>query len=118
MSRRLPVAPGDQLVRALERDGWHQVRQRGSHVRLKHPSPERAHRAASPRGQARRAGRNPHPGEPLHRRSAPAALTTSRRYVRSAALLSLLEPASHVLTRRQEAARRVRISAPADTGLP
>ncbi len=37
MSSRLPVVSGEQLVRALERDGWQQVRQRGSHVRLKHP---------------------------------------------------------------------------------
>ena len=37
MSRRLPVVPGAQLVRALERVGWQATRQRGSHVRLKHP---------------------------------------------------------------------------------
>jgi predicted RNA binding protein YcfA (HicA-like mRNA interferase family) len=29
---------GAQLVKALERAGWEQVRQRGSHVRLKHPA--------------------------------------------------------------------------------
>lgn len=37
MSRRLPVISGDALVRALRRAGWEVVRQRGSHVRLKHP---------------------------------------------------------------------------------
>ncbi len=37
MSSRLPVVSGEQLVRALEREGWQRVRQRGSHVRLKHP---------------------------------------------------------------------------------
>lgn len=35
--RRLPVVSGRQLVRALERLGWEVARQRGSHVRLKHP---------------------------------------------------------------------------------
>lgn len=37
MSEHAPVISGAQLVRALERVGWEQVRQRGSHVRLKHP---------------------------------------------------------------------------------
>jgi predicted RNA binding protein YcfA (HicA-like mRNA interferase family) len=33
----LPVVPGGQLIRALERLGWESVRQRGSQVRLRHP---------------------------------------------------------------------------------
>jgi predicted RNA binding protein YcfA (HicA-like mRNA interferase family) len=33
----LPVVSGQRLVKALERDGWKVARQRGSHVRLKHP---------------------------------------------------------------------------------
>ena len=37
MSERLPVVSGDDLIKALEKLGWEQVRQRGSHVRLKHP---------------------------------------------------------------------------------
>ena len=37
MSQRLPVVSGARLVGALRRVGWEQVRQRGSHVRLKHP---------------------------------------------------------------------------------
>ena len=37
MSERLPVVSGAQLVKALTRVGWVSVRQRGSHVRLKHP---------------------------------------------------------------------------------
>jgi len=37
VSRGLPVVSGERLVRALEQEGWQQVRQRGSHVRLKHP---------------------------------------------------------------------------------
>ena len=37
MSDRLPVVSGAQLIQALERVGWESVRQRGSHVRLKHP---------------------------------------------------------------------------------
>lgn len=37
MSGRLPVVSGAQLVAALGKLGWVSVRQRGSHVRLKHP---------------------------------------------------------------------------------
>jgi predicted RNA binding protein YcfA (HicA-like mRNA interferase family) len=33
----LPVVSGAQLIRALERLGWESIRQRGSHVRLRHP---------------------------------------------------------------------------------
>ena len=36
MSERLPVVSGQQLIKALEKTGWVVVRQRGSHVRLKH----------------------------------------------------------------------------------
>ncbi len=35
--RSLPVVSGAKLVRALERAGWEVARQRGSHVRMKHP---------------------------------------------------------------------------------
>jgi predicted RNA binding protein YcfA (HicA-like mRNA interferase family) len=35
---RQPVVSGAELIRALERDGWQVVRQRGSHVRLKKPN--------------------------------------------------------------------------------
>lgn len=35
MSSRQPVVSGEQLIKALEKDGWSVVRQRGSHVRLK-----------------------------------------------------------------------------------
>lgn len=35
MSPRQPVVSGAALIRALEKDGWQVVRQRGSHVRLK-----------------------------------------------------------------------------------
>lgn len=37
MSGRLPVVSGRQLIGVLERVGWTTVRQRGSHVRLRHP---------------------------------------------------------------------------------
>lgn len=37
MSDRLPVLSGAELIAALEKVGWASVRQRGSHVRLKHP---------------------------------------------------------------------------------
>jgi predicted RNA binding protein YcfA (HicA-like mRNA interferase family) len=37
VSGRLPVVSGAQLVAALERLGWQVLRQRGSHVRLRHP---------------------------------------------------------------------------------
>ncbi len=36
MSERLPVLSGERLVKALERAEWQAVRQRGSHVRMKH----------------------------------------------------------------------------------
>lgn len=36
MSDRLPVVSGAKLVAALEKVGWTVVRQRGSHVRLRH----------------------------------------------------------------------------------
>jgi predicted RNA binding protein YcfA (HicA-like mRNA interferase family) len=39
---RQPVVSDKALVRALERDGWSVVRQRGSHVRLKKPARRRA----------------------------------------------------------------------------
>lgn len=38
MSERLPVVSGAQLIRVLEQLGWQVVRQRGSHVRLRHPA--------------------------------------------------------------------------------
>ena len=31
---KVPSLPHDQIIRALQRDGWVVVRQRGSHVRL------------------------------------------------------------------------------------
>jgi predicted RNA binding protein YcfA (HicA-like mRNA interferase family) len=36
VSERLPVVSGAQLVATLERLGWEVVRQRGSHVRVRH----------------------------------------------------------------------------------
>ena len=36
MSGRLPVVSGAQLVAVLERLGWQVLRQRGSHVSLRH----------------------------------------------------------------------------------
>jgi predicted RNA binding protein YcfA (HicA-like mRNA interferase family) len=37
VSEALPVVSGQRLVKALKHDGWQIARQRGSHVRLKHP---------------------------------------------------------------------------------
>jgi predicted RNA binding protein YcfA (HicA-like mRNA interferase family) len=37
VSPRQPVVSGERLVKALAKDGWAVVRQRGSHVRLKKP---------------------------------------------------------------------------------
>jgi predicted RNA binding protein YcfA (HicA-like mRNA interferase family) len=34
---RQPVVSGQQIIKALEKDGWAVARQRGSHVRLKKP---------------------------------------------------------------------------------
>jgi predicted RNA binding protein YcfA (HicA-like mRNA interferase family) len=37
LSGRLPVVSGDELISALGNLGWVVARQRGSHVRLRHP---------------------------------------------------------------------------------
>ena len=37
MSPQLPVISGRQAVRAFERIGYEVIRQRGSHLRLRHP---------------------------------------------------------------------------------
>jgi predicted RNA binding protein YcfA (HicA-like mRNA interferase family) len=37
VSAGLPIVSGQRLVKALERAGWEVARQRGSHVRMKHP---------------------------------------------------------------------------------
>jgi predicted RNA binding protein YcfA (HicA-like mRNA interferase family) len=38
MTPRIPVISGDDLIRALGKFGCVRVRQKGSHVRLRHPS--------------------------------------------------------------------------------
>jgi predicted RNA binding protein YcfA (HicA-like mRNA interferase family) len=38
MSSKLPVISGEDLIRALEKFGYIRVRQKGSHVRLRHPT--------------------------------------------------------------------------------
>jgi predicted RNA binding protein YcfA (HicA-like mRNA interferase family) len=35
VSPRQPVVSGERLIKALRKDGWEVIRQRGSHVRLK-----------------------------------------------------------------------------------
>lgn len=37
MSPKLPVVSGQEAIRVLERLGYEVVRQRGSHIRLRHP---------------------------------------------------------------------------------
>ena len=41
MTPKTPVLSGQELIRALEKFGYVQVRQKGSHVRLRHPSDAR-----------------------------------------------------------------------------
>jgi len=41
MSPKLPVVSGEELVRALTRFGYSVVRQKGSHVRMRHGSDPR-----------------------------------------------------------------------------
>ena len=36
MSTKLPVLSGDQLIKALEKFGYVVMRQKGSHIRLRH----------------------------------------------------------------------------------
>jgi predicted RNA binding protein YcfA (HicA-like mRNA interferase family) len=38
MNPRLPAISGDELIRALAKFGYEAVRQKGSHVRLRHPT--------------------------------------------------------------------------------
>jgi HicA toxin of bacterial toxin-antitoxin, len=38
MSPKLPVLSGDDLVKTLERFGYAIARQKGSHIRLRHPT--------------------------------------------------------------------------------
>ena len=38
MSPKLPRITAEELIRALHRDGWYDVRQRGSHLSLQHPT--------------------------------------------------------------------------------
>ncbi len=38
---RLPRITAEDLLRALRRSGWVEVRQRGSHLRLRHPTQPR-----------------------------------------------------------------------------
>ena len=38
MNARLPVVSGNELIRALTKFGYEAVRQKGSHVRLRHPT--------------------------------------------------------------------------------
>ena len=38
MSPRLPRITAAEVMRALKRDGWQQVRKRGSHIILRHPT--------------------------------------------------------------------------------
>jgi predicted RNA binding protein YcfA (HicA-like mRNA interferase family) len=42
MSPKLPVLSGDDLIKALQKVGYEVVRQKGSHIRLRHSTdPER-----------------------------------------------------------------------------
>ena len=38
MSPRQPRITGQQMLRALKRDGWYERVRQGSHVQLKHPT--------------------------------------------------------------------------------
>ncbi len=38
MNPRLPVISGEQAVKAFSRIGYQKIRQKGSHVRLRHPT--------------------------------------------------------------------------------
>ena len=41
MTPKIPVLSGEELIRALGKFGYVRVRQKGSHVRLRHPSDPR-----------------------------------------------------------------------------
>jgi len=45
---KVPSLPYDQIIRALQRDGWVVVRQKGSHVRLQKRTSIEAHKLTIP----------------------------------------------------------------------
>ena len=49
MSSKLPIVSGDKTIKAFKRLGYSEIRQRGSHVRLKHPSDITRHPLSIPR---------------------------------------------------------------------
>ena len=48
MSPRVPVLGYRQIIRAMQRDGWVVVRQRGSHIRLQKRTRERTLKVTVP----------------------------------------------------------------------
>ncbi len=53
---KLPVVSGRQVVTALQRVGYVVVRQRGSHLRLRHPADERRRPVTVPDHQTLKTG--------------------------------------------------------------
>lgn len=45
---KVPSLPYDQIIKALQRDGWVVVRQRGSHMRLQKHSPAETRKLTVP----------------------------------------------------------------------
>lgn len=56
MSPKLPVISGDELIKVLQRFGYEAVRQKGSHVRLRHPNDPQQKPVTVPRHKALKRG--------------------------------------------------------------
>ncbi len=71
MSPKLPVLSGDDLVKALRKVGYEEVRQKGSHIRLRHSADPERKPLTVPRHQTLKRGL-------LHRILRDAGLTIER----------------------------------------
>jgi predicted RNA binding protein YcfA (HicA-like mRNA interferase family) len=56
MSPKLPVLSGDDLIKALGKFGYIEARQKGSHVRLRHPTDPQRKPLTVPRHKALKPG--------------------------------------------------------------
>jgi predicted RNA binding protein YcfA (HicA-like mRNA interferase family) len=56
MSPKLPVVSGDDLVKALQKFGYIVVRQKGSHIRLRHSTDSQRKPLSVPRHQTLKRG--------------------------------------------------------------
>ena len=56
MTPKLPVISGDDLIKALSKFGYVEVRQKGSHVRMRHPTDAQRQPVTVPRHKTLKLG--------------------------------------------------------------